>query len=99
MPLQMCQSDPDIPTDWTITSDGLAARLAERMGGAKLVLLKSVDAEPTETAEDLSREGVVDEAFPGIVARGQIQWQIFGPSGDAALAELLAEEIATANKS
>lgn len=85
MPLQMCQADPDIPTNWTITSDGLAARLAERMGGAPLVLLKSVDVPRDSTAAALAAEGIVDEAFPGIVARSNIDWRIFGPSDDAAL--------------
>ena len=42
LPLQMCEHDADIPADWSITSDGLAARLAERLGGLPVVLLKSV---------------------------------------------------------
>jgi aspartokinase-like uncharacterized kinase len=90
MPLQMCQTDPEIPTDWSITSDGLAARLAERMGGAAVVLLKSVDVAPNGAAADLAREGVVDTVFPDIVARAKLDWRIFGPSDDAALAALLA---------
>lgn len=85
MPLQMCQSDPEIPTDWSITSDGLAARLAERMGGAPLVLLKSIDVAADATAEELASDGVVDAAFPGIVARSSLDWRIFGPASEAAL--------------
>jgi 5-(aminomethyl)-3-furanmethanol phosphate kinase len=89
MPLQMCQTDPEIPTDWSITSDGLAARLAERMGAAPLVLLKSVDVTPGETAADLARGGVVDAVFPDIVARAKLDWRIFGPKDDAALRDYL----------
>jgi 5-(aminomethyl)-3-furanmethanol phosphate kinase len=89
MPLQMCQVDPDIPTDWSITSDGLAARLAERMGGAPLVLLKSVDVTSEESAADLARGGIVDAVFPEIVARAKLDWRIFGPKDDAALREYL----------
>lgn len=99
MPLQMCQSDPLIPADWSITSDGLAARLAELMGGAPLVLLKSVDVAPDESAADLAREGVVDDAFPAIVARGKIGWRIFGPSDDAAFSAFLAVSPAMEAKS
>jgi 5-(aminomethyl)-3-furanmethanol phosphate kinase len=99
MPLQMCQSDPEIPADWTITSDGLAARLAERMGGAPLVLLKSVDVPPTATAADLASEGVVDAVLPAIVARAALNWRIFGPSDDAAFRAVLAAPPDTAAKS
>ena len=89
MPLQMCQTDSMIPANWTITSDGLAARLAELLGGAPLVLLKSIDVASNQSAADLAREGVVDEAFPGIAARAALDWRIFGPSDDAALVTLL----------
>ena len=90
LPLQMCQSDTDIPADWTITSDGLAARLAERMGGAPLVLLKSVDVPAGSSAQSLAEEGIVDAAFPAIVARAKLDWRIIGPADDAAFAALLA---------
>lgn len=89
LPLQMSQDDPGIPADWTITSDGLAARLAERMGGLPLVLLKSVEADATETAAQLAKGGVVDASFPGIVARSQLDWRILGPSQMAQLRALL----------
>ena len=94
LPLQMCQDDRDIPRDWTITSDGLAARLAERLGGAQLVLLKSVDVAADATAMGLAEDGVVDQAFPAIVARANLDWRIFGPADDAALATLLQSETA-----
>ena len=90
LPWQMCQSDTDIPADWTITSDGLAARLAERMGGAPLVLLKSVDVPAGSSAQSLAEEGIVDAAFPAIVARAKLDWRIIGPADDAAFAALLA---------
>jgi 5-(aminomethyl)-3-furanmethanol phosphate kinase len=91
MPLQMCQSDPEIPANWTITSDGLAARLAEHLGGAALILLKSADVQRGETAEQLAAEGIVDATFPVIVARSRLAWGIMGPSDDARLASLLAD--------
>ena len=89
LPWQMCQSDTGIPADWTITSDGLAARLAERMGGAPLVLLKSVDVPAGSSAQSLAEEGIVDAAFPAIVARAKLDWRIIGPADDAAFAALL----------
>lgn len=89
LPWQMCRDDKDIPADWTITSDGLAARLAERLGGLKVVLLKSVIAATGSSAQDLADEGVVDLAFPAIVKRGGGSWQVLGPGDDAVLARLI----------
>ena len=40
MPAKLCERDKRIPRDWSITSDGLAARLAERLGGLPVVLVK-----------------------------------------------------------
>ncbi|HMN38609.1 MAG TPA: uridylate kinase [Hyphomicrobium sp.] len=89
LPWQMCQDDKDIPADWTITSDGLAARLAERLGGLEVVLLKSVTAQAGCTTQDLAEEGIVDRAFPVIVARAHLPWQVLGPRDEAALARLI----------
>jgi aspartokinase-like uncharacterized kinase len=98
LPLPMMEDDEAISADWSTTSDSLAARLAELLGGAPLALLKSVDVDPAASAEDLARDGIVDAAFPGHVARSGIQWRIYGPSDDQALGDALAvEAAATAN--
>jgi aspartokinase-like uncharacterized kinase len=89
LPFQMCQNDDTIPADWTITSDGLAARLAERLGGLPVVLLKSCDVDASASLEDLAQDDVVDPAFPGIVRRSRLDWRILGPDDDAALEKLL----------
>ena len=91
LPLQMCQDDHEIPANWSISSDGLAARLAERMGGADLYLLKSIDVLGEASIEEVTEAGVVDPAFHGIVARARLNWRILGPSDDAAFAALLAK--------
>lgn len=89
LPAKLCAGDSSIPRDWQITSDGLAARLAERLGGAHVVLVKSCTVEPSATAQALGRAGVVDAAFAGIVARAGLSWQIVGPGEESALVELL----------
>lgn len=89
LPLKMCDRDRDLAQDWSITSDGLAARLAERLGQADVILLKScavpVDAEP----EALAIAGVVDPAFVEIVNRAGLEWRIFGPGQEQDFASRL----------
>jgi 5-(aminomethyl)-3-furanmethanol phosphate kinase len=99
VPLPALEGDKTIPADWTVTSDAIAARLAELLGAASLVVLKSVDVAAGETAEDLARAGVVDAAFPAIATRAKLDWQIFGPASDAAFAALLANVPQAAAKS
>lgn len=95
LPFQMCQNDETIPADWTITSDGLAARLAERLGGLPVVLLKSIDVDAAVPLEQLADDDVVDAAFPGIVRRARLDWRVLGPDDDAALERLLGASTAS----
>jgi aspartokinase-like uncharacterized kinase len=89
LPLALCEGDTCIPEDWSITSDGLAARLAERLCGAPVALVKSCTVDPNARAEALAEEGIVDEAFATIVARAGLDWRIFGPGEEGALLGLI----------
>ncbi|HML29121.1 MAG TPA: uridylate kinase [Hyphomicrobium sp.] len=90
-PLQMIGQDASVAQSWEVTSDSLAARLAELLD-ARLVLLKSLSARGALSADDLARDGIVDPAFPEIVERANLAWSIFGPEDDAALSALLIGE-------
>ncbi len=92
VPLPSLQGDTSIPADWSITSDGIGARLAERLGGAPLALLKSCDVPQSVSASALSAAGIVDAAFPAIIARAKLAWQIFGSGDDSAFEALLASD-------
>jgi aspartokinase-like uncharacterized kinase len=89
LPASLCAGDRRIPHDWTITSDGLAARLAERLGDVELVLVKSRTVRRTASAGTLARQGIVDPVFPVIVDRADLSWRVLGPADNAVLSDLL----------
>lgn len=76
LPWRLCARDETIPRDWSITSDGLAARLAERLGRAPVVLVKSVPALRSARATRLGADGVVDPSFARIVRRAGLSWSV-----------------------
>jgi 5-(aminomethyl)-3-furanmethanol phosphate kinase len=88
-PFRLIAEDEAFPASWAATSDSVAARLAELLGGAPLALIKSIDVEGDVTADDLARQGVVDSVFPSIVARAGLSWSIFGPGSSDQLAAVL----------
>jgi len=89
LPLKLCENDETIPAGWTVTSDALAARLAERLGRLPLLLLKSISVDATASAAELADNDIVDPVFPEIVARARLDWRILGPDDDEALAAIL----------
>jgi 5-(aminomethyl)-3-furanmethanol phosphate kinase len=59
-----------LPHSWDVTSDSLAARVAEVMAARELILLKSVTIPPHMDWAEASRRGFVDGHFPTMIARG-----------------------------
>ncbi|MEX2175692.1 MAG: hypothetical protein WD872_15110 [Pirellulaceae bacterium] len=53
-----------LPHTWDVTSDSIAARLAEFLQADELVLLKSQAPPPQATLADLAERGYVDRFFP-----------------------------------
>jgi 5-(aminomethyl)-3-furanmethanol phosphate kinase len=64
-----------LPHNWQVTSDSIAARVAEVVRG-RLVLLKSVDLPTALTVPAASKGGFVDESFAAVVARAglHVDW-------------------------
>lgn len=89
LPAKLCAGDRRIPRNWTITSDGLAARLAERLGNVEIVLVKSRTVRRASSAKTLARQGIVDPVFPAIVERADLAWRVLGPGEERALSEAL----------
>lgn len=54
---------------WDVTSDAIAARLADRLGASELALLKSAPLPPGTGRDAAARLGLVDPTFPGAAQR------------------------------
>ncbi len=89
LPLRMCDRDAAIPADWSITSDGLAARLAERLGAAAVCLVKARCVARGSTVRQLAADCVVDAQFPVIIWRSDLAWGVLGPGEERQLARLV----------
>jgi 5-(aminomethyl)-3-furanmethanol phosphate kinase len=66
-----------VPRSWSVTSDSLALLLASRLAAHQLILVKSVRLPATRmAAAELSRRGVIDNAFPDLLARARVDCRI-----------------------
>jgi 5-(aminomethyl)-3-furanmethanol phosphate kinase len=80
-PTQMVLKRADIPRSWDVTSDGLAAWLACRIGAQRLLLVKHVDPPPDPIRiEDLVARGIVDRSFASFLRAGAVEASIAGPA-------------------
>ena len=89
LPFALQHDDPALPADWTATSDALAARLAERMGGASVALVKSCAVAERATLADVTAGGIVDPVFGEVVARARLSWVVYGAGDEGRLADRL----------
>jgi aspartokinase-like uncharacterized kinase len=62
-----------LPQTWAVTSDAIAARVAEQLGATRLVLLKSVPVPADVDWRAAARLGLVDATFPQVVERAGLQ--------------------------
>jgi aspartokinase-like uncharacterized kinase len=65
-----------LPQIWSVTSDSLAARVARVAGICRLVLLKSCAMPPGCTWEEAARLGIIDAAFPNMLAQPGLDLQV-----------------------
>jgi 5-(aminomethyl)-3-furanmethanol phosphate kinase len=90
-PYSLVASCSDIPQSWSVTSDSLALWLARRLGAACCYVIKSIQRRRTKfSAEQLARDGVVDEAFPAMMKDTNFPIFLLGRGDQAALAASLA---------
>jgi aspartokinase-like uncharacterized kinase len=89
LPLRLAGREPTIPRDWSITSDGLAAWLAVRLGPADVALVKSCPAGEATPAE-LARSGVVDPFYARMVEAEGLVSSVIGAGEVGKLDQLLS---------
>lgn len=88
-PHDMVVADACIPESWDVTSDSLAAWLANQLNASALLLVKSLTvAEPDLSVEELSRRGWVDQAFATFTRAARYRIRVLG-QGDREIARRL----------
>jgi dihydroneopterin aldolase len=88
LPTRMALADAGIPQSWDVTSDSLSAWLAGKIGAARLLLVKHVDA--TENAvrtAELAAGDVVDKAFATFLAASGVPAFVLGPEDHGAVGD------------
>jgi aspartokinase-like uncharacterized kinase len=62
-PLGVLQQEANLLTSWDVTSDSLAAWLANRLNAERLMLVKSCAIEPGQSVAHYTEQGVLDARF------------------------------------
>jgi 5-(aminomethyl)-3-furanmethanol phosphate kinase len=95
LPAQMALGDDGIPQTWDVTSDSLAAWLADKIGAERLLLVKHVDAkEKTVRAVDLAARNVVDTAFADFLTASGVPAFMLGPMDHGAIHDAVSGRLA-----
>ena len=78
LPSQMVLADDSIPKSWDVTSDSIAAWLAEKVDAQQLILVKSDKPDgPKLRLRMMQGSGIVDEAFSDFVFNKKFgQWML-----------------------
>lgn len=94
-PYNSIAESAELEESWRLTSDSLAVWLAGKLGAHACYLIKSVDvARAGQAAGALARDGVVDEAFPGMLRDTGVKTVMFGQGDQQALARKFADAAA-----
>jgi len=65
LPSGFLEQAQDLPEDWSVTSDSIAAWMAQKYRAEQLVMIKSSPlCKKNGSAESLMQAGIVDEMFP-----------------------------------
>jgi aspartokinase-like uncharacterized kinase len=91
-PYALIAERTDIEDSWRLTSDSLALWLASRVGASRCYLIKSILRQQKRLgAEQLARDGIVDEAFPSMLKDARVPSFLLGRGDQQAFASALAQ--------
>jgi len=81
----------DIEESWRLTSDSLALWLATCLGASRCYLIKSLLRQKARlSAEQLVRDGIIDEAFPAMLKKAFVPTVLLGRGDQEAFSASLA---------
>jgi len=90
-PYALIAGRTDVEESWRLTSDSLALWLAARIGAARCYLIKSILRQSALlSAEQLGRDGVVDQAFPAMLKDAGVSTFLLGRGDQQAFIAALA---------
>ncbi len=91
-PYALIAERTDVEESWRITSDSLALWLARRLGARRCYLIKSIarKSQKRTGAAQLARDGIVDEAFPAMLAETRVPAVLVSRGDQAAFAAALS---------
>jgi aspartokinase-like uncharacterized kinase len=91
LPSRMALGADDLPQNWQVTSDSLAAWLALRLDARALVVVKSVDVDADPLSADaLVEREIVDPLFARFAARANAEIRLAGPADLAGAGAIFA---------
>ena len=70
-----------VPATWDMTSDSLAAWLANKVHATQLLIVKACEVEANTSLDDLVQKGIVDAQFPHFVKNASFNVSILSASG------------------
>jgi len=89
LPYSMVSGNAALPAGWEVTSDSLALWLAQELGLAGLILVKSLAVDGERPLEDLAASGVIDGHFPQLFTKQPVRLAWYAAEDAARLPELL----------
>lgn len=97
LPSNMVIADESIPTTWEITSDSLAAWLAQKLNANHLILVKSERPQLEQISlERLTKEGFVDEHFGDYIVGQNFSTWVMGKGDFNVFSNGLSDELLVA---
>lgn len=91
-PLSLLTDQGNAETNWSVTSDSIALGLAQRLGAAELLVVKSCTVDPLLSLEQLGAASIVDARFASLAAEGSVAVRFMHHEHPQAMRALLLGE-------